>query len=100
VLGGCAALQLELLFEPVFALRKPFLAVTRDRFRVCLALFPERLACLAEALAALGLCAKTLGQLVAPRLALELVFCGVDLCRLFEDLLGDLLVAAVCVVGG
>src|SRR5712691_12466188 len=79
VLLGDAALELQVLFEPFFALRKPFLAIAGDRLRVCLALFLEALLCLAKALAALGRGAKALGQLVASGLAVELVFCGVAL---------------------
>jgi hypothetical protein len=99
VLLGDAALELQVLLEPFFALAKPFLAIAGDRLRVCLALFLEALLCLAKALATLARGAKARGQLVSSGFAVELVLVGVDLGRFLQDLLGDLLVAAVRLVG-
>lgn len=99
VLCDDAALKAPILLEARLALREALGPLPRDLLRLGGALCLERLLCLAQPLAPIACRAQALGQLVAPRLAVELVLGGVDPARLLDDLLGDLLVAAVRVMG-
>ena len=78
---------------------EPLGAAARDLLGLCGALGVERLLGLAQDPAAVPARAQPLGQLVAARLAIELVLGRVDARGVLEDLPCDLLIAARRVMG-
>jgi hypothetical protein len=72
-------LELPVLLQAPLALRKPLAPIARHLLGLRCPLGLERLLCLAQPLAPIAAGAQPLGQLVAPRLAVELVLPGVDL---------------------
>src|SRR5947208_2378166 len=89
-----AALELPVVLEPVLALDQPLGPALRNLLGSRRALGLERLLGLAQPRATVAARAQPLGQLVAARLAVELVLGRVDPGGLLEDLFRDLLVAA------
>ena len=94
VLADDVTLKLPVLPQSAPALNEPLGAPARDLLGLRGALGVQRLLGLAQDLAAIPARAQPLGQLVAARLAIELVLGSVDARRVLEDLLGDLLIAA------
>src|SRR5215207_9366285 len=94
MLGDDVAFECPVLFQPSLALDQAFVAVARDRLGLRGALGLQRLFGLAQHLATIAARAQTLGELVAARLAEQLVLGRVDARRLLQDLLRDLLIAA------
>ena len=88
------ALELPVLAQPAPALDQPLAAVARDLLGLRGALGVQRLLGLAQHLAAIAARAQPLRQLVAARLAEQLVLGRVDARGVLEDLPRDLLVAA------
>src|SRR5436305_1495105 len=74
----------QVLLEPALALDQPLAAVARDRLCLGGALRVERLLGLAQPLAPIAARAQPLRQLVAARLAAELVLRRIDPSGLFE----------------
>jgi hypothetical protein len=93
------ALRAPVLDEPALAHPQPLRSAARDRLGALRALPLEPLLCLAQPGPASLAASQVLGQLVAAGEAMQLVLGGVDLAGLFDDLRGDLLVAADRVVG-
>ena len=98
VVAVCLALGAPVLDQAPAAELEPLCAVPRHRLCLCGSLSLEPLLGLAKPGAPALAGAQVLGQLVAARLAVELVLGGVDAARLGEDLGGDLLVASSRVV--
>src|SRR5436190_20447993 len=88
-----APLELPVLLEPVPALDQPLGPTLRNLLGSRRALGLERLLRLAQPRASIAARAQPLGQLVAARLAVELVLGRIDPSGLLEDLLRDLLIA-------
>jgi hypothetical protein len=91
---------LPVLAQPPPALDQPLAAIARDALRPRGPLGVQRLLGLAEHLATITARAQPLGQLIAARLAEQLVLGGVDARGLLEDLPGDLLIGARRVMRG
>ena len=100
MLGDHPPLELPLLLQTTLAFDQALVAVARDRLGLRSALGLQRLLGFAQSPATITAGAQPLGQLVAARLAEQLVLGRVDARRLFEDLASDLLVAARRVMRG
>src|SRR5215210_1199272 len=100
VLADDVALKLPVLTQPAPALDQPLAAIARDLLRLRRALGIERLLSLAQHPAPITARAQPLGQLVAARLAEQLILFGVDARGVREDLPRDLRVVARRVVRG
>jgi hypothetical protein len=94
VLGDHPSLKLPILFQTPFAFGQALVAIARDRLGPRGALGLQRLLGLAQPSAAITAGPQPLGQLVAARLAEQLVLGRVNRGGLLEDLAGDLLVVA------
>jgi hypothetical protein len=88
-----ALLDLQLLFQSALGFADPLGARLRNRLGFLGALLLEPTLGLAQPGAPAFAAAQLGRQLVAARVAIALVLFGVDGARLFEDLLGELLVA-------
>src|SRR5215210_7115305 len=88
------ALELPVLAQPAPALVQPLGAAARHLLGLSGALGVQRLLGLAQDLAAVAAGAQPLGQLVAARVAEQLVLGRVDARGVLEDLPRDLLVTA------
>jgi hypothetical protein len=86
VLADDVTLELPVLPEPAPTLGQPLAAAARDLLVLRGALGLQRLLGLAQHPAAITARAQPLGQLVAARLAIELVLGRVDARRLLKDL--------------
>src|SRR4051794_10694722 len=94
VLRDDVALKLPVLAQAPPTLDEALGAVTRDGLGLGLACGVKRLLGLAQPPPAITARAQPVGQLIAARVAVLLVFGGVDARRLLEDLACDLLIAA------
>lgn len=83
-----------LFLQPAPTLGQPLGAAARHRVRVGGAFGLQRPLGLAQPLAAIAAALKAGGQLVAARCAMDLVFGGVQVGRLLQDLAGNVLIAA------
>jgi hypothetical protein len=95
VLADHVALELPLLAQPTPALDQPLGAIARDLLGLRGALGLQRLLGLAQHPAPTTAGAQPLRELVAARLAEQLVVGRIDRGRLLENLAGDLRVVGV-----
>jgi hypothetical protein len=100
VVAVCAPLGAPVLDQALAAALEPCWAIARNGLGARGAFALEALLGLAKPGPSPAAGGEVLGQLVAAGGAVALVLGGVDLRRLGEDLLGDLLVASGCVVRG
>src|SRR5947208_1607256 len=83
-----------ILNEPALTGRQPLRAIARDLGALLLALSRQPLGCRPQPRSTALPVSEFLGQLVAARRSMDVVFDGVELLGLLEDLGGDLLIAA------
>src|SRR5918998_5769541 len=92
MLSDDAPLKLPVLLQAGLALSQALAAAARDRLGLLGALGLHRLLGLTDPLASVTAGAQPLGQLVPARITKQLVLGRVLARRVFEDLLGDLLI--------